>query len=366
MVFISGLNYSLGFDWLARGMRATNVDMVFVLLNDNPPDLLGLFRSLGYKSHFVPYSGKRDIPMAAYLTAKLIISERPDTVHAHLFDACLIALPIAKLLGVHHRIYTRHHSTFHHVYHPGMVKYDRFINYCATDIIAISRNVWDVLTQRENCPERKLKLIHHGFDLRAFSYPDEQYSKVLRDSLGIAGHHPVVGVISRYTEWKGVQYIIPAFHRLLEFYPNARLVLANAKGEYSVHIKSLLSKLPAGTFVEIGFEKDIFTLYSIFDIFVHVPVDQYAEAFGQTYVEALAAQVPSVFTLSGIASEFVVDKENAIVVPYRSVDAIFEALMLLLENKPVCDEMRLKGKSRVDELFEVNPMIMAHLELYER
>ena len=59
---------------------------------------------------------------------------------------------------------------------------------------------------------------------------------------------------------------------------------------------------------------------------MHVPIDSMSEAFGQTYIEALASRVPSIFTLSGIACEFAKDRVNCLVVPYKDSDSIQLAL----------------------------------------
>jgi glycosyltransferase involved in cell wall biosynthesis len=92
----------------------------------------------------------------------------------------------------------------------------------------------------------------------------------------------------------------------------------------------MLLELPDGSFEYVGFESNVYDLYSLFDIYIHTPVDPYCEAFGQTYVEALAAGVPSIFTLSGVAREFAMDEPLATIVPFRDSEAIYRAMIQLL------------------------------------
>src|SRR5262249_19139014 len=155
----------------------------------------------------------------------------------------------------------------------------------------------------EDVPPAKVRLIHHGFDLERFRRPPIALVEALAARYGIAGAWPVIGVVARYVEHKGVHYIVPAFTELLRHYPGAMLVLANARGDFQPVIARQLAELPAGSYVEIAFEDEIAALYALFDLFVHVPVDPWAEGFGQVYVEALAAGVPSVVTASGVAGE---------------------------------------------------------------
>ena len=165
-------------------------------------------------------------------------------------------------------------------------------------------------------------------------------------------------------ELKGIQYIIPAFEMLLDKYPGALLVLANATGDYQNEIKKLLKKLPEKNYREIRFENNIFALYKLFDVFIHTPIEKYSEAFGQTYVEALASGIPSVFTLSGIANEFIEDRRNALVVPYKSSTAIYEAILLLLTDTNLASALIANGKNDVAEKFQLQKMISSLEELY--
>ncbi|MFM1745198.1 MAG: hypothetical protein RLZZ630_1135 [Bacteroidota bacterium] len=366
LITVSNIDFSLGFIWLVSGIDKSKFEIHFLLLGAVLPSMEFELRNAGARVHFLKYSGKSDLLAVSWKIFRLLLSLKPDVVHAHLLDACLMTLPTAWLSGISTRIHTRHHSSYHHVYHPRMVVIDRLLSFFSTKVVAISNNVLDILVKKEKVSERKVVLIHHGFDLGLFKKVDSDRSNLFKNKLGAEGRFPVVGVISRFTEWKGVHYVIPAFIRLLDLYPEALLVLANAKGDYEPEIRKLLDKLPVGSYREIKFEKDLVTLYSIFDIFVHVPVDSHSEAFGQTYVEALAAGTPSIFTLSGVAPEFVVDRFNALVVPFRDSDAIHQSMLELLHSNPLFETLRINGPKSVSGQFSLQRMIDQHSRLYEK
>jgi glycosyltransferase involved in cell wall biosynthesis len=269
----------------------------------------------------------------------------------------------ARLAGVKKRIYSRHHAAFHHEYFPAAIKYDRFVNFLSTDIVAISEVVKKVLLDYESVSPRKVHVIHHGFDLEAFRMVSEEKITAMRKKYLPESAYPVIGLISRYIEWKGVQYVIPAFAELLKVYPKAHLIIANARGYYGKEVSKLLEKIPLGSYTEIPFEGDLFSLYKLFDVFVHVPVSYNTEAFGQTYVEALAAEIPSVFTLSGVAPEFIKDRVNAVVVDYKNSKAIYNAVIELLENEPLKNTLIRNGLKSV-EPFSLDIFISKLEELY--
>ncbi|MBK9320741.1 MAG: glycosyltransferase [Bacteroidetes bacterium] len=302
---ISGIDYALGFDWLEKYLDKKRYQVSFIFLNTIEPELFRRFKSRGVEVYFLKSGSKKKYPLLFLKLIYLFAKRKPDIIHCHLYEANVLGLSAAWICGVSKRIYTRHHSTYHFDYHPRMVKVDKFINSMSTQIIAISRNVMSVLVEREGVDPKKVFIVNHGFELDKFISANREAVDVLGERYNPSHRFPVIGVISRFTEWKGVQYIIPAFKKLLQDYPNALMILANAKGDMQVEINEMLNQLPENSYRTIEFERDIASLYRLFDIFVHVPVDKFAEAFGQTYVESLASGVPSVVTLSGIACEFV-------------------------------------------------------------
>jgi len=219
---------------------------------------------------------------------------------------------------------------------------------------------------QQGVPKSKRILIHHGFDLERFSNPDPQEVNRIQNQYNPEKRNPTIGVISRWLELKGIQYIIEAFQKLLKDYPNAQLSLfgASENGDYSLEISELLKQLPEKNLSIVSFEPNVYDLYQLFDLYVHVPINPSCEAFGQTYVEALAARVPSIFTLSGVAREFIVDEENALVVPFKDSQAIYDSMIRLLNDPPLCEKLASNGLKSVQGLFSFEDYILKLQELY--
>ncbi len=362
---ISDIDKALSFEWIADACKAKDMPINFILLNAGKSTFENFLKEREIPVSTIRYRGKKDMLSAIWQVRKLLQQYKPDVVHCHFLDANIIGLLAAKIAGIKKRIYTRHHSSFHHVYFPRAVYYDKLVNYLATEIVSISEVVSEVLTEHEGVKPQKIHFIPHGLDLDLFSKISEARIKALKDKYSFANQcSPIVGVIARQTHLKGIQYIIPAFKKLLIDYPKAHLVLANAKGAYKAEINKLLSTLPSGTYTEIVFEYDSPALYQLFDVYVHTPIDHHSEAFGLTYVEALAARIPSVFTLSGIANTFIEHKKNAWVVPYHSIEGIYEGLKETLTNPALKKAMVQKGYVDVYERFGFEKFFDATVQLY--
>ncbi len=361
---LSNIDKAIAFEWIIDYINKEKIELSFISIGKNENTILNVF----CKDHKIPfyhvaYHSKKDIATATIKVFNLLRKTKPNVIHAHLFEAGLIGITAAYFARIEKRIYTRHYATQHHEYAPSGVKYDKIINKLSTDIIAISKNVEDVLINMESVHPNKITLIHHGFLLNEFSNVNEERINKLKEKYNIQDKF-VVGVVSRYLHLKGIQYIIPAFKKTLEIQPNAHLVLANAKGEYKNEVKILLNTLPKNTYTEIEFEADNAALFKSFDVFLHVPINPKIEAFGQIYVEALAAGIPSIFTLSGVATEFIENKKNAIVVDFNSSNAIYEAIIELIKNNNLKNKIIENGKKDIEQYFSLSLMITKLEKIY--
>ena len=342
---VSGVDYSLGFLWIAKEIDRTKYDFEFIFLAKSPPSLYKQFKCDSIKTRYIQCRSKADYIPALLKFLFIFIKNRPQIIHAQLIEAGLLSLPVAWILRIKKRIYTRHHASYNSEYYPHMVKYDKLIN---------SLRV----------AKEKITIIPHGFMMDSFISPDPTKIALLKEKYNPLNKGPVIGVISRFIELKGLQYIIPAFQDFLKTNPSAYLIMANASGNYQQEIDGLLSTLPTDSYIKIGFEKDLFSLYGVFDYFIHVPINHTVEAYGQVYVEALAAGIPSIFTLSGIARDFIENEKNAIVVPFKNSLEISSALEQLNSNELLKRKLIEAGRKDVIKLFSFEKSLEQLNQLY--
>jgi len=362
---VSDLDYSLAFEWLVRRINRDKIDLYFLLIQHhrNTSSLEKVLRQENIPANqlLVP-QGKRGMLSVLNLALKLK-KLKPQAIHCHMRRANVLGLIAGRLAGIPDRIYTRHYSTQNHRYFPKAVKTDKLLNNLATGIVAPSETVRNALVEKEGVHPDKVKIIYHGFDLKYFSAPEHNDIETIRSQLNLNENIPVVGVISRFLELKGLQFIIPAFIAFHRSFPDAILLLANAHGPYEQQVNRLLSQLPATAWRKVHFEQNLAALYGCMDYFVHTPIDAEIEAFGQIYVEALAAGVPSVFTLSGIAHQFIRHEENALVVPYANSSSIADALIRLHNDALLQQKLAENGRASVQQ-FGLNIFIEKTENLY--
>lgn len=361
---ISLVEKSVAFECIAAALQK-RYKLAFLLLNPGISPLEKFLMEKGIEVIRFKFAGKSDYPRVFLSVLFYLLRRRPKAVHAHLLDAQLLGLMGGWLTRIPKRIYTRHTSTYHHVYFRSGIKYDKWSNWLATHVVSVSQATDYTLSILENVKKEKIRKIYHGFHLADYTNVHSERMNALKVRWSIAERRPVIGVIARHIEWKGIQYIIPAFARLLDDYPSAMLILANARGPFQPHLMKQLATLPVSSFVMVPFEEDIVSLYAMFDVYVHVPVDAHCEAFGQTYVEALAAQIPSVFTKSGVGAEFLEHAKNAWVVNFRDSEGIYHGMLNLLKNRKLQEELKKEGYDSVKGLFDLGTMTRKLETLYD-
>src|SRR5215203_256452 len=266
---ISQIDKAIGFEWITENLDQSRFELSFILLNEKPSFLARHLREKGVTVHELSFSGrKQDLPFLLFKFINLLRREKPDAIHTHMYIADLVGQFAGKLLGVKKRVYTRHSSNESRKYHKKQ-RIDQIVNALSTHVIAISENVKNILHEQENVPLERIRLIHHGFRLEQFNNIPAAEIDELSARYNPQKKSPVIGVVARYSHWKGIQDAIAAFKKVLGDYPNALLVLANARrGDYKDEIAALLSELPEDSYHEIIFEHNLFALYQLFDVYV--------------------------------------------------------------------------------------------------
>ncbi len=344
LIFISNVQKALEHEWFCDYVNKEEFDLEFILFNSKDSDLYNYISSKGFKCKNYTLTSKFLIPFFVIFFFVKSLFRGYDFIHCHLFEASIIGIITGKLAGIKKRIYTRHHADFHHVYFPNAVKYDLLVNKHATHIIAVSNNILQILVELEGVPEHKITVIPHGIPKAVLNKNISiQEVEAMKSRYQITSYSPIIGVVSRFTKWKGIQYIIPAFKELLNDFPNSKLVLANARGEYENEIMKLLKELPENSYTLIPFENNMPALFKSFDVFVHTPIDKTSEAFGQVYIEALGLKVPMVCTLSGIANDFITNNNNAKVVKHENSEDVYEGILSLLNNQDLKEKIISQG-----------------------
>jgi glycosyltransferase involved in cell wall biosynthesis len=311
--------------WFAeRARQEGTVRYTFLIMYPERPAMMDEMEALGFSCIWIPYDDrkrKRGLLRAFPLLWKYIRRYRPDIVHCNLFDDSLPGLLAARLAGTKIRVITRQDTGFHWKYAPRWVFLDRWNTRMATHVIAISGECEQFLIEKEGTPSCKITLVHNGIPTALYTRQDQDIMTGLAQRFGLTGHHPVIGTVARFIEWKGYRQIVEAATRVLQEHPDACFLFCGS-GPQEQEVQNWVAE--AGIKEQVVFtgwieRSHMASFYGLLDLYLHAAE---LEPFGLVYAEAMLNGVPIVSTPTGAARDAIEDGRNGILVQERTGAAL--------------------------------------------
>jgi glycosyltransferase involved in cell wall biosynthesis len=172
-------------------------------------------RALALGVRVVPLSPRRWLPWYMASLPWLLIRDRFDVVHCHLYFSNWLGKPLARLFGVpvvvsHDHCYDRFRFDW-----PLFAAIDAFANRFANRILVIANSIREELIRVERVPVEKIVLVPNGLP----DLPMVRRRFKVRKTIGGAG---------RMVGWKRFDRFLRIAKSLLELDPEYRFILAGS------------------------------------------------------------------------------------------------------------------------------------------
>lgn len=344
-------------------LRAREIDAQLVLLVE-PNNLM---------TEMVAEAEKRCIPVqrvlirrdmdtgVVFCLRRILRGLKPDVVHTHLIHADLFGLTAAKLAGVK-TVLTGRHNDDDFRYRRPVRMLNKSLWRGFSGGIAISEAIRKFTIAIEGAPPHKVRVVAYGFDYTA---PDPtelaEARRKLRHFLGVPEDTVLLGMACRLVEQKGVTYALQAFGRIAEKFPEARLVIAG-EGDLHTTLENEAVRLGiAGRTHFLGWQGDVPGLLAGMDIFL---MPSLWEGFGLVLLEAMSKRLPVIASSVSAIPEVVAHGESGLLVPPKDVNALAEAIRILLADRDLRAYMGMNGEDRLDRLFSAARMADETIAVY--
>jgi glycosyltransferase involved in cell wall biosynthesis len=270
-----------------------------------------------------------------------------DAIHAHwILPQGLIAVLYKKLVDPTVRVVITSHGTdIFGLQALGGLK--RWILNRADVVTGVSEAVVEAIRAlgvRDN-----LSLYARSMGVDTDRFRPEARDERFKEKNQVEG--PLLLVVSRLTEKKGVQYAVEALSEVLGSEPGACLWIAGY-GELLESLKALAKELriPDANirFAGAVTHADLPELYASADLLIGPSL---SEGFGLVLAEALACGCPVIATDLPAVREIVRDGETGVIVPQRDSAAIARAVTALLDSPSTTERLRQRGRQLVVDRF---------------
>ena len=231
-----------------------------------------------------------------------------------------------------------------------------------------SRSLPDAMISNSAFTSTQLPAAYRDVPLAVIRYPvssPPEYSAAqladTRASLGTAASDVVIVQASRFEPWKGHVPHLRALGQLAAV-PGWVLWIVGgaqrpAEARYEQELRALASELGIAARIRFtGEQPDVSRFLAAADIYCQPNTGP--EPFGLAYVEALAAGLPVIATSIGAARE-IVSPETGLLVQPGNVDALADALRLLIVDQERRRTLGRAGVPRATELCDAARQIAA-------
>ena len=343
-------------------LNARGVDMDLILLVEADKPMLDLRQQAvdaGVRVH--PVIIRRDLDWRAYRKVRQLLQQiRPDLVHTHLIHGDFYGVQAANSLKIP-VISSRHDGSD---FRRGMLvrMVNRFLWRQITIGIAISHYLARFSIEVEGAAAHKLRVVQYGIPhQRQDPATIQAYRQGLRNELGLPEATLLIGINSRFVDWKGINYALDAWHEIAADYPQVHFILSGdgpERSNYEAQIARL--NLPRVHF--LGWRSDPIVVIGALDILL---VPSLQEGFGLVMLEAMGLRVPVVASDATAMKEVIVHGETGLLVPPRDSSAIAEALAALLPDSALRHYLGHNGEDRLESVFNAGRMADETLAIYE-
>lgn len=275
---------------------------------------------------------------------KIIALEKPAIIHLHSTRAGILGTMAAKkfkkpVVYTEH-LYTQEYKPINKIIHVFQILAYKKLSKYITDVIAVSEASKKYLTGAHIFPSNKIEVIYHGIN----QIPNTKYQ---------ISEEVTIGSVGTLTEIKGYEYLIEAIQDI----KNVKLEIMGTGPDLEK-----LKKLDKNNRVKfLGFKNNPHEFMKNWSIYVQPSI---AEAFGLALAEAMSAGLPVIASSVGGIPELV--SHTGLLVPAKDTKALTNAIIKLVDNPKLREELGKYAHIRIKEKFSTENMVKKTEKLYEK
>lgn len=209
--------------------------------------------------------------------------------------------------------------------------------------------------------ESKQNLIYNGADLKRFKPADAPRKRDARRRFGLPEQAVVLGTAARLVWQKDPHTLYRALEQIMPRHPQLWFLHLSSGGEYAEEIREWIKRESWGERVILApYIEDASAFYDALDGFV---LTSRFEGFPYVFVEALASDLPLVFTeFTGSSSIFDLQLSHCWHSPVEDAEGIAAALQLLVDD--LATRRSGNHRQRAESHFDERQCFEQVLQLY--
>lgn len=297
---------------------------------------------------------------------KFIRKNKIQIVHTHLLGASIVGRIAATICRVPIVIVHDHSgfpmlSNIPSVYSRLLRMMDKPLTYVTDRVIAVSYSVKELRVKRGLPDKNKVIVIHNGIDINKFNGNLYDREKA-RGSLSIGVADVVVGVVGRLSPEKGLECFLEAAAKVSRKCTESKFIIVGDGPCKTILEEKAREWGISDKVIFTGFSGDVPQLLSAMDVFVSSSL---FEPFGIAILEAMSMSKPVVATNVGGIPEMIISDVTGILVPPNDAEALYTAIIQLLNDPDKRNMFGQNGRKRIEEYFATQVLVNKLVKLYD-
>lgn len=309
-----------------------------------------------------------DLFGCTYKLFKLFRREKYDVVYYATPNVSLYASVAGRLAGVKHRNYCQwgiRYVSFSGLKRKIFKLVEKITCSCSTSVRSASPMNMEFSVNERVCKRKKIGVIGIGGTVgveldKCNSFDKSVARSEMRAKYGIPESAFVYGFVGRINVDKGINELISAFKSVLQTAKDTYLVLVGSLDdinpiseenlEYAQNSPNvvLTGNVPAD---------EIYKHMAMFDVLTH---PSYREGFGKVLQEAMGVRVPVITTDIPGPSEVIENNVSGILCRVKDSDDLADKMLLLYNDKALCDSFAEAGYKRAAAYFD-RPIMLKNI-----
>jgi glycosyltransferase involved in cell wall biosynthesis len=321
---------------MTMGFDPGRVDVTSCVLREGG-ELGRRLRAEGVPLEF--FGSHRFSPLPLRRIIQLVRQKKIDVIHVTDFQADTLGRLAGLLTGTPVIVHVRtHHSRFQKRPYPWYMERINHLLAPSTALsIANSDSLRDFAIKRMGFAPQQVVTVHNPVSTYTMKPVAAAEVERIRSELKLDGVWPIIGAVTRFYPAKGITYLVAAFPRVLERFPDARLLLVG-DGPLGDELKAQARGLGIeNSVIFTGFRSDAEAFVQLFTVSA---VPSLEEGIGNVAIESIAGGVPVVASREGGLPEVVAEGRSGLLVRPGDSEHLAAALLRVLEEPFLLDQLR--------------------------
>jgi glycosyltransferase involved in cell wall biosynthesis len=319
------------------------------------PNIYKLLNNVGSKNSILHKGFQRYLSSytstISFELLKSLKSNRPDLIYQQEYESGRfdILVLLAKYLKI--PIIAQYHGR-EPTFSNHLAGFGRFCKKytirMASRILCINKHEYKRVQVEYGLSPDKVSYIPNPVDASLFMPRNKENAKRY---LGLDSNKRYILFVGRLlNDHKGITYLIDAFNEVAEIYDDINLlIVGEGPDEKYLMNYCTIKKIRNITFTGwVKSRRDLSYFYNASEFFVCPSI---IEAFGLVNLEAMASGIPVIGTNVGGIRDIITDGKTGFLVQPKNSKALFEKMLILLEDKKLFELMSKASRKRIENCF---------------